>query len=189
MSLRSYFTGLLRSALDKYRRKARRAHIELLKSRGLKIGANGGIEDGVFLDPSHCYLIEIGERVIFAPNVRLIAHDASTKYVVGYTRLGRIVVGSRVFLGDSVTILGNVKIGDDCIIGAGAVVTKDIPSGSVAAGNPARVICTIEEYRARHQAALAAGTLFEANAAAETCDADTRRRVLEALGRGPVYMP
>jgi maltose O-acetyltransferase len=109
--------------------------------------------------------------------------------VVGYARLGRIVIGSRVFLGDSVTVLGNVRIGDDCIIGSGSVVTKDIPAGSVAAGNPARVICTIDEYRAKHQAALAAGTLFDANAAAETSDADTRRRVLEALERGPAYMP
>jgi len=189
MSMSSLLTGMLRSRLDKYRRKARRAHLELLKSRGLKIGVNGGMEDGVFLDPSHCYLIEIGDRVIFAPNVRLIAHDASTKYVVGYARLGRIVIGSRVFLGDSVTVLGNVRIGDDCIIGSGSVVTKDIPAGSVAAGNPARVICTIDEYRAKHQAALAAGTLFDANAAAETSDADTRRRVLEALERGPAYMP
>lgn len=189
MSLKSYFTGLLRQQIDKYRRKARRAHIELLKARGMKLGEGGGIEDGVFLDPSHCYLIEIGDRVIFAPNVRLIAHDASTKYVTGYARLGRIVIGSRVFLGDSVTVLANVRIGDDCVIGAGSVVTKDIPSGSVAAGNPARVICTLDEYRARHQAALAQGTLFDANAAAETADVETRRRVLEALGRGPAYMP
>jgi maltose O-acetyltransferase len=187
--LKSYFTGVLRSQLDKYRRKARRANVALLKSRGLKIGEGGGIEDGVFLDPSHCYLIEIGDRVIIAPNVRLIAHDASSKYVIGVARLGRIRIGNRVFLGDSVIVLAGVKIGDDCIIGAGAVVSKDIPSGSVAAGNPARVICTIDEYRARHQAALAAGKLFDVNAAAESADDATRRSVLEALDRGPVYMP
>ncbi|MES1263135.1 MAG: hypothetical protein ABUL69_02185, partial [Peristeroidobacter soli] len=83
MGLKSYLTGVLRFQLDKYRRKARRAQIALLRSRGMKIGNNVGIEDGVFLDPSHCYLIDIGDDVIFAPNVRLIAHDASTKYVVG----------------------------------------------------------------------------------------------------------
>jgi maltose O-acetyltransferase len=189
MSLKSYLTGVLRWQIDKYRRKARRAHIELLRARGMKLGKDCGIEDGVFFDPSHCYLIEIGDRVIFAPNVRLIAHDASTKYVIGYARLGRIVIGSRVFLGDSVIVLAGVTIGDDCIIGAGSVVSKDIPAGSVAAGSPARVICSIEEYRARHQAALAAGSLFDSSAWAEESSPEVRQRVLDSLQRGPVYMP
>ena len=189
MSLKSYLTGALRSQIDKYRRESRRAQIELLRSRGMKIGAEVYIEDGAFLDPSHCYLIEIGDRVIFAPNVRLIAHDASTKYVIGKSRLGRISIGSRCFLGDSVIVLAGVTIGDDCIIGAGSLVIKDIPAGSVAAGNPARVICSIDEYRAKHQAALAAGTLFNESACAETADAATRQKVLEALGRGAAYMP
>lgn len=189
MGLKSYLTGVLRFQLDKYRRKARRAQIALLRSRGMKMGNNVGIEDGVFLDPSHCYLIDIGDDVIFAPNVRLIAHDASTKYVVGKARLGRISIGSRCFLGDSVIVLAGVTIGDDCIIGACSVVNKSIPAGSVAAGNPARVLCTLEEYRAKHQAALAAGTLFDESAWAETADAAKRAEVLQALERGPAYMP
>jgi maltose O-acetyltransferase len=189
MGLKSYLTGVLRFQLDKYRRKARRAQIALLRSRGMKMGTNVGIEDGVFLDPSHCYLIDIGDDVIFAPNVRLIAHDASTKYVIGKSRLGRISIGSRCFLGDSVIVLAGVKIGDDCIVGAGSLVNKNIPAGSVAAGNPARVLCTIDEYRARHQAALAAGTLFDESAWAESADEATRTKVLDALNRGPAYMP
>jgi maltose O-acetyltransferase len=189
MSLKSYLTGVLRFQLDKYRRKARRANIALLRARGMKMGKDCGIEDGVFLDPSHCYLIEIGDRVIFAPNVRLIAHDASTKYVVGYSRLGRISIGSRVFLGDSVIVLPGVTIGDDCIIGSGSIVTKDIPAGSVAAGNPARVLCSLAEHRAKHEQMLAAGKLFDANAAAESADEETRRQVLESVRTVPTYMP
>jgi len=189
MGLKNYLTGALRSLIEKYRGEARSAQLAMLRARGMKIGTDVHILDGAFLDPSHCYLIEIGDRVIFAPNVRLIAHDASTKYVIGKSRLGRISIGNRCFLGDSVIVLAGVKIGDDCIIGAGSLVNKDIPTGSVAAGNPARVICTLEEFRARHQAALAAGTLFDEKAWAETADAAMRQQVLEALDRGPAYMP
>jgi maltose O-acetyltransferase len=189
MSLKSYLTGAVRSFIEKYRREARSGQLETLRSRGMKIGADVHILDGAFLDPSHCYLIDIGDDVIFAPNVRLIAHDASTKYVIGKSRLGRISIGSRCFLGESVIVLAGVKIGDDCIVGAGSLVNKNIPAGSVAAGNPARVLCTIDEYRARHQAALAAGTLFDESAWAESADEATRTKVLDALNRGPAYMP
>ena len=51
-----------------------------------------------------------------------------------------IKVGNNVWFGGNVVVLGGVSIGDNCVIGAGAVVTKDIPSDSVAAGNPCRVI-------------------------------------------------
>jgi maltose O-acetyltransferase len=189
MSIKSFLTGILRVRINNYRRRAHRANLDLLRSRGLKIGRDCSFEDGVFLDPSHCYLIEIGDNVIFAPNVRLIAHDASTKFVVKYSRLDRIVIGSRCFLGDSVIILAGVQIGEDCIIGAGSVVTKSIPRGSVAAGIPAKVICTIDEYRVRHEAALKVATIFDANASAEKSTAEIRRKVLEATSRGPTYMP
>ena len=59
---------------------------------------------------------------------------------------GSITIGSNVFIGMGSVILPGVTIGDNCVIGAGAVVTRDIPSGSVAAGVPAKVIKTTEQY-------------------------------------------
>ena len=56
---------------------------------------------------------------------------------------GEIVIGNNVWLGDKVTILAGVHIGDNVIIGANSVVTKDIPSNSMAAGNPAKVLKTV----------------------------------------------
>lgn len=53
---------------------------------------------------------------------------------------GEIIIGDNVWIGDKATILGNVKIGDGAVIAANAVVTKDVPPYSVAAGNPAKVI-------------------------------------------------
>lgn len=54
-------------------------------------------------------------------------------------------------MGANATILPNVKIGDNSIIGANSVVTKDIPANCVAAGNPVKIICSLEEFLNRNQ--------------------------------------
>ena len=59
-------------------------------------------------------------------------------------------IGNRVFIGVNAVVLPGVTIGDNCIVGAGAVVTKDVPSNSVVAGNPARVISYIEDFKAKY---------------------------------------
>lgn len=60
------------------------------------------------------------------------------------TSKGNITIGNNVWLGDKVSVLAGVKIGDGCIIGANSVVTHDIPSKSIAAGAPAKVIKSIK---------------------------------------------
>lgn len=59
----------------------------------------------------------------------------------------KISIGSYVFIGMGTILLPGVSIGDHCVIGAGSVVSRDIPSGSVAVGVPCRVIKSIDEYR------------------------------------------
>lgn len=119
---------------------------EKLISMGLKVGKNFHRLHGTTLDPSHCWLIEIGDNVTMAPCVHVLAHDASTKRALGYTKIGRVTIGNNVFVGAATVILPGVHIGNDVIIGANSTVTHDIPEGSVAVGSPARVICTTEEY-------------------------------------------
>ena len=123
--------------------------IEYLQKRGLKIGENFTKQQGCFIDPSHCFLIEIGNNVTFSIRVTLLAHDASCKNIVNYTKIGKIKIEDNVFVGANVTILPNVTIGENSIIGAGSVVTKDIPTNCVAAGNPAKIIMTIDEYKSK----------------------------------------
>ena len=136
---------------------------ETLVQRGLKVGRDFNRQQGCFIDPTHCYLIEIGDDVTMSIRVTLMAHDASTKKLTGYTRLGRIKIGNHVFLGANATVLPGVTIGDGAVIGAGSVVTRDVPAGAVAVGVPARVIGTTQELKARAEAEMAQNGAFDAS--------------------------
>lgn len=119
---------------------------EELIRRGLMVGKGFKRLNQVIIDDSHAWLIIIGDNVTLAPRVHILAHDASTKDYLGYTKIGRVTIGNRVFVGAESVILPGVTIGSDVIIGANSTVTHDIPDGMVAVGSPARVICTTEEY-------------------------------------------
>jgi len=127
---------------------------EKLVKMGMKVGSGFKRLNGVILDPSHCWLLEIGDDVTLAPRVHILCHDASTKQYLNYTRIGRVTIGNRVFVGAESVILPGVTIGDDVIIGANSTVTHDIPSGMVAVGSPARVICTTQAYIEKEKARM-----------------------------------
>ena len=120
--------------------------------QGLVVGHNFAMLEDVIIDPSHMWHIVIGDDVTLAPRVQILAHDASTKRHLGRTRIGKVAIGDRVFVGASTIILPGVTIGSDVIVGAGSVVTEDIPSGVVAAGNPARVLSSLTEFLGRRTA-------------------------------------
>lgn len=61
------------------------------------------------------------------------------------------MIGNYVYIGTGALIMPGVTIGDNSLIAAGSVVTKSIPAGSVAAGNPARVLCSVEDYYERNR--------------------------------------
>ncbi len=91
--------------------------------------------------------VEIGDNFISAPGSIILAHDASLLIQFGEYRVQKTVIGNNVFLGANAVVLAGVTIGDGAIIGAGSVVTKDVRANMVVAGNPAREISTVEEYR------------------------------------------
>lgn len=116
---------------------------------GLTVGKNFSRQEKTLIDQSHCWLITIGDDVTLAPRVHILAHDASTKKALGYTRLGTVNIGNNVFVGASSIILPGVDIGNNVVIGAGSIVSRDIPDNSVVAGSPAKVICAYNDYISR----------------------------------------
>ena len=119
---------------------------EKLIKMGMKVGKNFNRLNGVILDPGHCWLIDIGDNVTMAPRVHILCHDASTKTFLGYTKIGRVTIGSNVFIGADTVVLPGVTIGDNVIVGANSTVTHDVPDNTVVAGSPAKIICSLEQY-------------------------------------------
>ena len=95
-----------------------------------------------------CAEVVIGDHVLIGPNVGIYPVNHSTdaeERIHGGCYGQPVTIGNRVWLGGDVKVLAGGKIGEDTIIGAGSVVTKDIPSGVIAAGNPCRVIRKITD--------------------------------------------
>ena len=96
------------------------------------------------VDDTHIY---VGDNTMIAPNVILAsaAHPLDPEERrKGYQYNQPVHIGKNCWLGAGVIVVPGVSIGDDTVIGAGSVVTKDIPSGVVAVGNPCRVIKEIK---------------------------------------------
>jgi maltose O-acetyltransferase len=163
-------------------------YIESLVEKGLIIGINTQILEPFFLDPEHCFLISIGANCTLAPNVRLIAHDASTKRWLGYTRVGNIKIGDNCFIGDSTIILPKVEIGSNSIIGSGSIVTKYVPPNSVVAGNPARVICSTEMYLEKIRGQMNKNNVFDHNYLMRNIDSTRKAEMLKILEDGEGFI-
>ena len=128
--------------------------LEYLRDLGVKVGEKTRISCDLSFVGSEPYLIEIGSDCLLSQGLHLITHDGGVKvlnsanYFQGkrMDKIGRIKIGNNVYTGNYVTILPDVTIGDNVIVGVNSVVTKDIPSNVVVAGIPARIICTLEEF-------------------------------------------
>lgn len=68
-----------------------------------------------------------------------------------FDNFGKVVIGDWVYIGANSLIMPGVTIGDNCLVAAGSVVTKSVPSGVVVGGNPAKVLCTLDEYIKRNE--------------------------------------
>jgi acetyltransferase-like isoleucine patch superfamily enzyme len=113
-----------------------KSEIDRYRKAGTKIGRKVRLMGHV--DGINPHLISIGDYVVVGVGSALLAH-CPIKGAAGCS------IGNYVYLAYNVIILPGVSVGDYCIIGAGSVVTRDIPSGSIAAGNPARVLRSLSE--------------------------------------------
>ena len=102
--------------------------------------------------------VTIGKNVFIGPNVSILTpihplryqdrnafFNEKTGQITNLERAGSVTIGDNCWIGGSVTICPNVRIGEGCVIGAGSVVTRDIPPNSLAVGVPCRVLRPITE--------------------------------------------
>jgi len=141
---------VLRRAFQIYLR--RKDPISFARGRGVKIGERCRVAFDVEFG-TEPYLVSIGNHCELTAQVRFVTHDGGVWVFRDdhpeWDRFGRVVLGDNVYIGIRSIVMPGVSIGDNCVVGAGSIVTRDIPGGSVAAGVPARVIRSLEEYRAR----------------------------------------
>lgn len=123
-------------------------HVEAARALGVKVGQGCRIYTRNF--GSEPWLIKIGNRVTITADVMFITHDGATWLVRDEKgrrfRFAPIEIGDDVFVGVRSIIMPGVRIGNRCVVGAGSVVNKSVPSGFVVAGVPARIVGRFEDY-------------------------------------------
>ena len=154
--------------------------VEQLRRRGVKIGDNCQLYSND-IDYGHGYLLEIGNNCIIT-HATIFTHDASTKIFTGYTKVGRVKIGDNVFIGHGAVILPNVTIGNNVVVGTNTVVRKDIPDNCVVSGNPARIICSTEEFVHKHKERMKDSPVFNTYWEDKT-EADKLKEIEELNGR------
>jgi acetyltransferase-like isoleucine patch superfamily enzyme len=101
---------------------------------GMKVGEHTAFALMVMVDVFFPERITIGDNSIIGYNSTLLTHE----YLIKEYRLGNITIGSNVMIGANVTVLPGVTIGDYAVVGAGAVVHRDVPAYAKVGGNPLR---------------------------------------------------
>lgn len=163
--VKNYILADPRRAVTYYRRK------------GVEIGENTELYN-TRIDTLRPFLVSIGNNTLIT-GTTILTHDASTKKGMGYTKLGRITIGDNVFIGINCIILPNVHIGNDVIVGAGTIVSKDIPNNSVAVGNPMQIIGSFEDNMRRNELRLQNSPVFEINYSMTSEEKENMNKLLE----------
>lgn len=165
--------------------------VEGLRERGMRIGTGCFIGRGVVIDAWHCWLITIGDGCVIAPEAMILAHDASTKPSTGFTRVRLTTIGNRVYIGARAVILPGVTVGDDAIIGAGAIVTRDVAAGTIVAGNPAKVVGSTADHARKHELQMQTRPVWprEGWTVPTGITAEHKAQMVKALADGEGYVP
>lgn len=162
----------------------RLSNVSAAKKAGLKVGERSLLV-GHQSFGSEPFLIEIGEDCLVTDGVRFVTHDGAIQVPLlssyGYaidqvysvkSTFDRIKIGNNVFIGVGSIILPGTSICDNSIVAAGSVVKGTFPVGVVLGGNPAKILCSVEEYYEKNERRI---LTFKANA-------PRREQILNHLG-------
>ena len=148
---------------------SRERYIRYLKKAGVTVGERCVIYSPkeTMIDLQRPHMLSIGDHVLITRGVTILTHDYSRAVFYDLPAYGNVGeagitrIGNNVFIGMNATILMGAQIGDNSIVGAGAVVSGVFPPDSVIAGNPARVVATLETfYRNRKAKEIAAAKSY-----------------------------
>lgn len=162
-----------------------------LVAQGLQLGKGTHIADQIYIDGLHPWLVSIGDYVTLAPFVSIITHDASLQHHTGQTRLARVTIKDRAYVGVGAILLPGTIVGEDSVIGAGAVVHGEIPPNSLVMGNPPTVSPLKGAVAWQRASARRAPHWPESESSVESgITEDRKREQREALvGTGTGYVP
>ena len=155
--------NIIKKILNHYKlwraRRNSESFCDYLRKAGVVVGEGTHIDaDSCLIDLTRPSLISIGDNCYMNKNFTLMTHDWVTHVFINSGRefvnsSGKVTIGNNVGFGQNVMVLKGVSIGDNCFIGANSLVTKSIPSNSIAVGSPARVIMSLEDYYQKRLAA------------------------------------
>lgn len=178
--------GAVKARLESVRLRRRWTKLRTL---GMHIGDDVLLPPSTFIDVSHCFLISIGDHCGFGPECLILAHDAQMDEFLDAARIGRVVVHESCHIGARSVILPGVEIGPRTIVGAQSVVTRSLPPDTVCAGNPAQVLCSLDEYLEKHRVRMRSRKVFPyASYDIRSITRDRRRELVAAVSTEDAYI-
>jgi acetyltransferase-like isoleucine patch superfamily enzyme len=152
--------SFLRKLFDRFNQKIgsmnSKFYVTMLRKKGVFVGENTVFFGHKGVDITRPSLVSIGNNCVITSGVQILTHGYDWSvlrnlYGEMLSSSGRVIIEDNVFIGIGAIILKGVRIGKNTIIGAGSIVTHNIPPNSVAAGNPCEVIMNIDEYYNRRK--------------------------------------
>jgi maltose O-acetyltransferase len=169
--------------------KALERRWERLRAQGMHIGQGVNLPSSTSIDSSHCFLISIGDWCGFGGDCLILAHEGQFDEFLDAGRIGRVTIHPHSHIGSRSIILPGVEIGPRTIVGAGSLVSKSLPPDTVCAGSPARVICSLEEYLAKHREQMLQRPSFSgAEYSLDVLNAERRAELVAAVADGDAYV-
>jgi acetyltransferase-like isoleucine patch superfamily enzyme len=143
-------------------RLLRKDTIHRWRSMGAHIGNRVFIGREAIIDKSFASWLTIEDDVVISAHCTILCHDSALNNIYGLpVKVGHVTIEKGVYIGAHCIILCGVTIGAQALVGAGSLVTSDLPAGMVAFGSPAKVQGSIIEYRQRFEKEMHDGSRFQ----------------------------